>query len=237
MPSSCSRGCSIAIALGEGVGSTIGGAVADRLGQGVFGALDDVLGAGVGLLQGLLIVWLVGGLLAISPFPRLSSLAQTSAVVRTMGVYLPEPADVAGNVADVLDDTGLPDLFVGLEPLPAPSVERPSDPEAAAIGALGEASTVKISSAACGTVLTGTGVAVAPGYVVTNAHVVAGADTTRIVHDGDTFDALPVLFDPTLDVALLRAAHLDAPALALRRRATRSGVPPGRRSAIPAADR
>lgn len=203
-------GLLVAIAFGEGVGSALGGALGDRLGHGVFGALDDVLGAGVGLVQGLLVVWLVGGLLAIGPFTTLASLARTSAVVRAMGVYLPEPADVAGDVADVLDDTGLPDLFVGLEPLPAPPVDRPSDPEAVAIGALGEASTVKISSAACGTVLTGTGVAVAKGYVVTNAHVIAGAETTRLVHDGDTFDAVPVLFDPTLDVAVLRASRLEA---------------------------
>jgi hypothetical protein len=54
-------GLLVAIAIGEGIGSTIGGAVAERLGDGVFGALDDVAGAGVGLLQGLLVVWLVGG--------------------------------------------------------------------------------------------------------------------------------------------------------------------------------
>ncbi len=206
-------GLLVVIALGEGIGSTFGGTVGDRLGDGLFGALDDVLGAGVGLLQGLLVVWLVGGLLAIGPFPRFAALAQTSAVVRLLGGFLPAPADVAGDVADILDDTGLPDLFVGLEPLPAPPVDRPSDPQAAAIGALGEASTVKVTSSACDTVLTGTGVAVAPGYVVTNAHVIAGAQTTRVVHDGATFDAMPVLFDPTLDVAVLRAARLDAPAL------------------------
>lgn len=203
----------VVIAIGEAVGSTLGRAVGDRLGSGLFGALDDVLGAGVGLLQGLLVVWLVGGLLAIAPFARLAGLAQTSAVVRTLGAYLPSPADVAGDVAAVIDDTGLPDLFVGLEPLPAPPVDRPSDPEAAAIGALGEASTVKVTSSACGTILTGTGVTVAPGYVVTNAHVIAGARTTRLTLSGATFDAEAVLFDPTLDVALLRAPELPAPAL------------------------
>ena len=211
-------GLLVAIAIGEGVGAAVGRVVGGALGNGVFGALDDVLGAGVGLFQGLLVIWLVGGLLAISSLPRLSSLAQTSQVVRTMGEYLPEPADVAGDVAAVLDDSGLPDLFVGLEPLPAPPVDRPTDPQAAAIGALGEASTMKVTSSACGTVLTGTGVAVAPGYVVTNAHVVAGAKTTRLVMAGRTFDAVPVLFDPSLDVALLRAPRLDAGPCGSRRR-------------------
>jgi len=202
-----------AIALGEVVGSAAGRVLAERLGSGLFGALDDVLGGGVGLLQGVLVVWLVGGFLAISSLATLAGLAQTSTVVRTLDDYLPSPVDVAGDVATVLDDTGLPDLFVGLEPLPAPPVDRPSDPAAAAIGALGEASTVKVTSSACGTVLTGTGVTVAPGYVVTNAHVIAGAKTTRLTNGEGTFDAEPVLFDATLDVALLRAPRLASPAL------------------------
>lgn len=203
----------ILIGLGEAVGSTVGRRIADRLGNGLFGALDDVLGAAVGLLQGVLVVWLVGGFLAIGPFPRMAELAQTSGVVRTLDIFLPAPADVAGDVATILDDTGLPDLFIGLEPLPAPPVDRPSDPQAAAIGALGEPSTLRVTSSACGVVLTGTGVAVAPGYVVTNAHVIAGAKTTRLTLSGTTFDAVPVLFDPAFDVAVLRASRLQAPAM------------------------
>jgi S1-C subfamily serine protease len=46
---------------------------------------------------------------------------------------------------------------------------------------------------------------------VTNAHVIAGARTTRVTVDGGTHDASPVLLDPSLDVALLRAPTLSAP--------------------------
>ncbi|MFL5776059.1 MAG: trypsin-like peptidase domain-containing protein, partial [Chloroflexota bacterium] len=52
-----------------------------------------------------------------------------------------------------------------------------------------------------------------PGYVVTNAHVVAGASTVRVGQGGDLYDAAPVLFDPDLDVALLYAPQLRAPGL------------------------
>src|SRR3712207_8395115 len=38
-----------------------------------------------------------------------------------------------------------------------------------------EGSTVKVSAPSCGAISTGTGFAVDPEYVVTNAHVVAGA--------------------------------------------------------------
>jgi S1-C subfamily serine protease len=201
------------IGLGEGLGSALGRRLGDGLGHGLFGALDDVAGAGLGLFQGLLVVWLVGGLLAISPLTRLASVAQDSTVVQALGVVAPPPEDVAGDVAHLLEGSGLPDLFVGLEPLPAPPVDRPSDPQARAIGALAEASTVKITSSACDALLTGSGVVVAPGYVVTNAHVLAGARTTRVAIGGQAVDANPVMFDPSLDVALLHAPRLVAPAL------------------------
>jgi S1-C subfamily serine protease len=206
-------GLLLLIAVGEGIGAAVGRRLGDGLGQGLFGAADDVAGAAFGLLQGVIVIWLVGGLLAISPFPNLSRAAQGSAAVRILDGVAPPPVEIAGEVAELLDDSGLPDVFIGLDPLPGPPVERPSDPQARAIGALGERSTVKVSSSACGAVLTGSGVVVAPGYVVTNAHVVAGARTTRLRLGGDTFDAVPVLFDPAFDLAVLRAPRLEAPAM------------------------
>jgi S1-C subfamily serine protease len=51
--------------------------------------------------------------------------------------------------------------------------------------------------------------------VVTNAHVVAGGRTVRVNLNGSAYDASVVLFDPDLDVALLRVPSLGAPALRL----------------------
>ncbi len=206
-------GIILAVGLGEVVGARSGMAVGRALGDGLLGATEKVVGAGVGVIQGVLVIWLVVGLLIVAPFPRLAEQAAGSAASRLTGLLLPPPPEVAGDLARALDETGLPDVFVGLEPLPAPPVERPSDPEAARIGAAGEASTPKVSSNACGTVLVGSGIVIADGFVVTNAHVVAGASATRLRLGGATVDAVPVLFDPALDVALLHAPGLDAPAL------------------------
>ena len=53
------------------------------------------------------------------------------------------------------------------------------------------------------------------GYLVTNAHVVAGAKAVVVAFDGDRpSDAAVVLFDPKLDIAVLRAPAVKAPALA-----------------------
>jgi S1-C subfamily serine protease len=206
-------GLLVAIGLGEGIGSAAGRTLGAALGNGVFGALDRAAGALVGAAQAVLIVWLAGGLLAAGPLPRLASQAQTSVAVRALSAALPPPTEIAVVLGRMLDASGLPGVFIGLEPLPAPPVDRPADPEARAIAAAAEASTVKVSAQTCGVISAGTGFVVAPGYVVTNAHVVAGSRTVRVSLDGDPYDATPVVFDPALDVALLHAPRLDAPAL------------------------
>jgi S1-C subfamily serine protease len=206
-------GLLVAIGLGEGIGSAIGRSLGQALGEGLLGALDRVGGALVGAAQALLIVWLAGGLLAAGPTRFLSNQAQTSVAVRGLSAILPAPTDVAAVLGRLVDATGLPDVFVGLEPLPAPPVDRPDDPQARAIAALAEPSTVRVSAQTCGAISSGTGFAIAADYVVTNAHVVAGGRTVRLNHGDSVVDATPVLFDPDLDVALLWAPDLDAPAL------------------------
>jgi S1-C subfamily serine protease len=173
-----------------------------------------VLGGFVGAAQALLVVWLVGGLLAAGPMRFLALQAQTSFVVRGLSGVLPPPTEIATALGRLLDDTGIPDLFVGLDPLPAPDIERPTDPAAQQIAAVAVPSTVRVSAQTCAFESHGSGFVVARGYVVTNAHVVAGATTIRVQVPGDQLrDAIPVFDDPELDVALLWVRDLDAPAL------------------------
>jgi S1-C subfamily serine protease len=199
-----------AVGVGESIGASLGRAVARRLGNGIVGAADRAGGGILGFGQVILIVWLAGGLMAVGPIPRLAQTASTSSAVRAIALVLPPPTELAVGLGRVLDATGLPDLFVGFEPLPAPPVDLPNDPAAQAIAAAAEASTVKISAATCAFQSVGSGFAIAPGYVVTNAHVVAGADARGIrvtATGGRVLDAVPVMFDAELDVALL---HVDA---------------------------
>lgn len=205
-----------AVGLGESIGSGLGQAVARRLGTGVLGAADRLAGAVVGVGQALLVIWLAGGLLAIGPVPRLTEAAQTSIAVRTLNAILPQPAELAEDLVALLDASGLPDVFIGFEPLPRPPVERPTDAVARAIGDLAEASTFRIVAATCGRQTQGSGVVVARGYIVTNAHVVAGADRDGVrvaTSGGDLADAVVVRFDPRLDIAVLYAPDVRAIAL------------------------
>ncbi len=206
-----------AVALGESVGAAIGRALAAKLGTGLLGTADRTAGAGLGVIQVLLIVWLAGSLLAEGPVPRLAETAGGSTAVRTMAGILPPPTEVATGLGGWLDTTGLPDVFVGFEPVPAPPVARPDDPAAQAIAAPAEASTFKVTAATCGLSSVGTGFAIESDYVVTNAHVVAGAGARglRVTRfGGGVLDAIPVLVDPSFDIALLYVKGLDAVPLA-----------------------
>ncbi|HEV7604143.1 MAG TPA: MarP family serine protease [Candidatus Limnocylindrales bacterium] len=214
-----------AVAVGESLGAGLGRGLARRLGEGFLSAADRTVGAGFGAVQALLIVWLAGTLMAEGPIPRLAEAAGASTVVRAMASILPPPTEIAVGLSGLLDASGLPDVFVGFEPLPAAPVDRPADPVARAIAAVAEASTLKVTAATCGFSTLGTGFVTADSYVVTNAHVVAGArgHSVRVNSTGGRLlDAIPVLFDPSLDIALLYVPGLHAVPLSLAR------VDPGR---------
>lgn len=204
-----------AVILGEALGSTLGRAIAEHLGEGVLSGVDRLAGGALGAAQALLIIWLAGGLMALSPFPRLAQTASTSTAVRTVDRYLPPPVEIIGQIATALDDSGLPDVFVGLEPIPLQAVDTPSSREATRIAGDAVDATARVVTRACESQVTGTAFLVARGYLVTNAHVVAGASTIRLGSGRGVADARVVLFDPELDVALLYAPDVGGPILHL----------------------
>ena len=76
-------------------------------------------------------------------------------------------------------------------------------------------SVVRVLGTACGLGVEGSGWVAAPGLVVTNAHVVAGEGDTTVTPAGSSssLDAIPVHYDPSNDLALLRVGGLDDAAL------------------------
>lgn len=209
-------GILLVVGIGEAIGSTLGRVVTIRLRGSPLRVVDRTLGGVIGGAQALLVIWLMGGLLAAGPLRYLATQAQTSILVRALNQVLPPPTEIAVELGRLLNDTGIPDLFVGLDPLPQPPVARPADPTAAAIARPAERSTVKVSALTCEFTSSGTGFAIARDYVVTNAHVVAGARTIRVAASGGrALDARAVYDDPELDVALLWVQGLDAAPLRL----------------------
>jgi len=77
-------------------------------------------------------------------------------------------------------------------------------------------STVKIVGEACGAIQEGSGFVVGDHLVVTNAHVVAGVRDPKVQRqNGGTESAATMLFDPELDVAILRVDGAVGPSLHL----------------------
>ncbi len=203
----------LGMAAGEGVGSAVGAAIRGRVASRFFEQIDRIGGSALAAAQALLLIWLMGGLLATSATPSLNAEAARSVTLKTLSGFLPPPSSITANLRGILDASGLPDVFIGLEPSPAPPVPGPGQAKADAIATNAINSTVEVAAEACGYTLTGTGFAVADGYIATNAHVVAGEHTVVVRLGGESYDSTLVFFDPELDIALLYAPDLHAPAL------------------------
>lgn len=200
--------------LGQGIGFAIG--LRLRAAAAVAGAApaDRAAGIAVGLLVLVLAVWLLGSALAQGPLPSLARQIRESSVVAAIGNALPPPPDVFGRVGAYFDQQGFPQVFSGIGGGPiSPPVDPPTEGAVAAAAQAGQASTVQVQSLGCGGVSTGSGFVVQPGYVVTNAHVVAGGETLTVRDQSGTYDAVAVAFDSDLDLAVLSSPGTTAPPL------------------------
>ncbi len=170
---------------------------------------DGAGGAALIAAVALGMVWVFGAVALHAPATeRLRSDVQGSVILRSLNEVLP-PSGPVLNALDRVD--------------PAPAISGPAAPTRppdAAIAAdrdvlaAGEA-VVRVLSTACGLGVEGSGWSVAPGLIVTNAHVIAGADDTTVTtQDGVELDADPVYYSPRTDLALLRVGA-QIPSLAI----------------------
>jgi S1-C subfamily serine protease len=201
------------IGIGEALGATGGRAASKALGTGLWGAFDRVAGAIVGAAQALLIVWLTGGVIATGPFPNLGRMAQTSTALRFVDAFLPPPTEIVLGLGGLLDNSGLPNVFIGLEQLPAPDIDLPSDALARQIGERAAPSVLRVVADGCGQRASGTSFVIAPEYLITNGHVVVGANSILVQTSAHSYKAIPVLVDLELDIAVLYADGVTAPPL------------------------
>ncbi len=178
-----------------------------RFSSPAFTAVDALLGAGLTACVGLLIAWVLGAV-ALQSAPDIRRDVQRSTILRQLNAVLP-PTGPLLNTLRALEP--VPRIDGPQARVPAPRQGFTRDPEIAAA----RSSVVKILGTACGVGVEGPGWVARPGVVVTNAHVVAGQDDTRILPGGREpgLAAQAIHFDPRNDLAVLRVVGLDAPAL------------------------
>ncbi|MGH3975529.1 MAG: trypsin-like peptidase domain-containing protein, partial [Pseudonocardiaceae bacterium] len=75
-------------------------------------------------------------------------------------------------------------------------------------------STVQVWGLGCGGKIgIGSGFVTQPGFVVTNAHVIAGFDQLRVRDAAGEHPAVAIHVDPALDIAVLSSPDVQAPAI------------------------
>jgi S1-C subfamily serine protease len=201
--------------LFAGVGRVVGSFAARRLRATPLRSIDAGLGVVTAVVVTLLVAWLVGSMLANDPTRPLATEIQRSAILRFLDRHLPPAPPVVARIQRLIDAGGLPQVFAQLEPHSAPTLALPASPLVQAAFAHAAASTLKIEGVACSRIQEGSGFVVAPGLVVTNAHVLAGMRQPFILVNGVRTSAVPVLFDPNLDIAVMRDPSLNEPSLPL----------------------
>ena len=201
------------VAIVQGLGTAAGywarvAAVRTR-----FARMDSWLGsvlAAVGVLAG---AWYLGLVFADSPWVPLDRQIRDSAVLRSLDSFAPRPPAFLASIEQLLRGKSFPNPFATLAPDVLPAVQIP--PDANTPGIRAAASEVsKVLSYGCG-IEAGSSFPVGHDYMVTNAHVVAGAQHVDVQRpsDGEKFPATVVLFDPEIDVAVLHVPGIGLPAL------------------------
>jgi S1-C subfamily serine protease len=214
-------GVAVAVVLGSaGIGNAAGwlagSYVRAHARRTRFGTADAAGGSVISMIAIGLAIWFLGFNLVNGPFPALAGQIRGSAVVRTIEAAMPRPPSLLGEVRRFFDRFGFPEVFTGLPPAPAGPVRWPSETQAQAAFSAARPSMVRVVGRACGEIQSGSGFVVSANEVVTNAHVVAGVAQPQVQEQGGgTQPANVVLFDPELDVAVLRVERTPGPALRL----------------------
>lgn len=175
--------------------------------------VDNIGGALLNIMALAIIGWILAATAAALPASTVSASVRSSALLAGLDSVVPNPArDLFSNLRSLLDDSGLPQLFdnFGVPPAPVdpPSTAVVSDPDVQQ--ALNSVVKVQGAAPSCSTGFTGSGFVVAPGMVLTNAHVVAGVEHPTVhVPKVGALKAQVIYFDPRVDVAILRVNSLN----------------------------
>jgi S1-C subfamily serine protease len=196
-----------AVALIQGVGTALGYqwrvvALRTRL-----ASVDSWLGAALAMAGTFAGAWYLGLSFAASPSQALNRQIHDSAILRVLDSAAPRPPAFLGSIQKLFNSSGFPNPFAGIAPEILPPVPPPADISTPGILNATNA-TSKVLSSGCA-LEAGSAWPVAPDYLVTNAHVVAGGRSGKIrvqtptASGGHDLAATVVLFDPEVDIAIL----------------------------------
>jgi S1-C subfamily serine protease len=179
--------------------------------------VDQGFGAALGVLGALFVAWMVAVPLASAPYPSVAREVRQSSIVHAVDGAMPNPLRKVGDgVRRFVDRSDFPEVLGALGSTHIVEVAPPDTGLAATpVVRRTQPSVVKVYSDApsCDRESEGSGFVYAPGLVMTNAHVVAGGRSVRVVTNAGPWRARVVVYDPRRDVAVLAVPDLTARAL------------------------
>ena len=211
------------VAAGQYVGAAIGEAIRLRVNLPALRLVDRLLGALAAGLAGALVLWLVAFSIAASGSTAVTREVTRSRVITALDTVMPDSllAWAARSRSAVADLDVLPELELpapvpetddGVRAAPAPAA-TPGLPSAASSAS---AAVVRLTGTAaqCNQVQSGSGVAVAPDRVLTNAHVVLGVDAPTVTDRARGVHAARIVhLDTAHDLAVLAVDDADLPVM------------------------
>lgn len=218
----------IVLALGGGlvvmsIAEYFGVRLKRRLQKHEIDRVDGVLGAVVGAATLLLTVWLGAALLVTLPYSGLQDDLRGSAIISQLTKTLPAAPPLVADLGHLINPNGFPQVFTGVEPTPT-TTTLPALASLQPAVNRDQASVVKIEGEGCGGIIEGSGFVVAPGIVVSNAHVVAGVAQPYVFDLSGQHKATAIWFDPNLDLTVLSVKNLNDPPLTLNTKTAARGT-------------
>jgi S1-C subfamily serine protease len=203
--------------IGQAVGLLVGMRIHRLVPFGPLRLADKTGGAFFGAVGVLAVVWAL-------VLPSMSDVAgwparqvRNSAIARALHDAAPQPPQTFKALRRLVGENGFPSVFNALRPTPDPGPPPANTVLSTATIARVTQSTVKVEGEACRRIQEGSGFTVAPETVVTNAHVVAGVKSPRVLRpsDGRRLPATVVVYDADRDLAVLKVRNLGEATLPL----------------------
>ncbi|MHA7154111.1 MarP family serine protease [Arthrobacter sp. TMN-50] len=207
----------VLVVTGQAIGSRLGGGIRRALNFRPIRLMDRLLGGAVNVVVAALVMSMLAFSIGTLGVPFLSQAIASSQVIRGIDNLTPSPVRTwLAQLRTIAVDDGIPTILESVapaDPMPVPDAAVDT-PELAAASE----SVLRIAGTAfqCGQNQTGSGFVIAPGLVVTNAHVVAGVNEPVVeIPDGGALPGRIVHFDAVRDIAVLAVEGLDRAALPL----------------------
>lgn len=198
--------------IGRTVGALLGSRLRNKISWKPVKAVDALGGAVLAAASVLVVSWVLGVAVSGARIPSVTSAVRGSQVLAKVDEALPGGAD---NALQAFNDVVNTDLFPRfLDPFVPERIRETQPPD----GAISRNPTVKLAYsriakvtgvANCSRGLEGSGFVYAPQRVMTNAHVVAGVSSPKVEVNGHSYDAKVVLFDSSVDIAVLFVPELN----------------------------